>query len=150
MADLQGERTVEIDAPRERCYAIAADLERAPGWQRSLVSVAVVERDAEGRPLVVDTESDASVRTVRSRMRFRYDPPAGIAWSQDQGDLKALDGSWAFADLGGGRTRATYALRVDPGRLLGMLLRGPAEERVRHALVDRTAEEIKVRAERDA
>jgi uncharacterized membrane protein len=150
MADLHGERTVEIDAPRERCYAIAADLERAPGWQRSLVSVAVVERDAEGRPLVVDTESDASVRTVRSRMRFRYDPPGGIAWSQDRGELKALDGSWAFADLGGGRTRATYALRVDPGRLLGMLLRGPAEERVRHALVDRTAEELKARAEGSA
>jgi uncharacterized membrane protein len=150
VAELSGERTVEIEAPAERCFAIAADLERAPGWQRSLVSVTVAERDAEGRPAVVDTVSRASVRTLRSRMRFRYDPPGAIAWSQERGDLKAVDGSWAFAALGDGRTRATYALRVDPGRLLGMLLRGPAEERVRRALVDQTAEELKARAERGA
>jgi uncharacterized membrane protein len=147
MAELSAERTVDIEAPAERCYAIAADLEQAPGWQRSLVSVAVLEREADGRPLVVDTESDASVRTVRSRMRFRYDPPGAIAWTQERGDLKGLEGSWAFADLGDGRTRATYALRVDPGRLLGMLLRGPAEERVKRALVDQTAEGLKTRVE---
>src|SRR6188472_265935 len=147
MPDLHGERTVEIHAPRERCHAIAADLEHAPSWQRSLVSVAILERDAEGRPVLVDTESDASVRTVRSRLRFRFDPPGAIAWEQERGDVKRLQGSWTFAELEPGRTRATYALRIDPGRLLGMLLRGPAEERVRRALVDATAEGLKARAE---
>jgi uncharacterized membrane protein len=147
MADLNGERSVEIAAPLEHCYAIAADLEHAPEWQRSLVSVVVLERDADGRPLVVDTRSDASLRTVGARMRFRYDPPEGIAWTQERGDLKRLEGSWTFADLGDGRTRASYALRVDPGRLLGMLLRGPAEEKVRRALIDATAEGLKARAE---
>jgi uncharacterized membrane protein len=147
MAELSAERTVEIDAPRERCHAIAADLEQAPDWQRSLVSVAVVERDAEGRPVVVDTESDASVRTIRSRLRFRFDAPGAIAWEQERGDVKGLQGTWTFAEHGPGRTRATYALRIDPGRVLGLLLRGPAEERVRRALVDATAEGLKARAE---
>lgn len=147
MAELRGERTVEIEAPAERCFAIAADLERAPGWQRSLVSVTVAERDAEGRSAVVDTVFDASVRTLRSRMRFRYEPPGAIAWAQERGDLHRLEGSWRFADAGDGRTRATYALRVDPGRLLAMLLRGATEERVRRALVDATADGLKARAE---
>jgi len=148
MGELSGQRTVEIAAARERCHAIAADLEHAPDWQRSLVSVAVLERDATGRPVLVETESDAGVRRVRSVLRFRFDPPGAIAWEQERGDVKGLQGSWTFEAVGPGRTRATYALRVDPGRLLGMLLRGPAEERVRRALVDATADELRIRAER--
>lgn len=142
-----GERTVEIAAPVERCWAIAADLERAPEWQTSLVSVAVLERDGAGRPTLVDTVSDAKVTTVRARLRFTYDAPHRIDCVQERGDVKALRGRWTFAPLSGGGTRATYALEVDPGRMLGMLLRGPAVDRVRARLVDQAAEELKRRAE---
>ena len=50
-------------------------------------------------------------------------------------------------DLGSGRTRATYGLEVDPGRMLGMLLRGPAEGKVRDFLVGGAADGLKERAE---
>ena len=50
--------------------------------------------------------------------------------------------------MGGGRTRATYTLESDPGRILGMLLRGPAEAKVRDFLVGGAAEGLKERAER--
>ena len=50
MGLIEGERTVEIDAPVERCFEIAADIEGAPEWQGSLQDVDVIERDAEGRP----------------------------------------------------------------------------------------------------
>lgn len=145
---LHGEHTVEIDAPLEEVWAIAADLERAPEWQSSLVSVDVLERDADGRPALVETVSDAKVKTVKARLRFRYDPPGRIDTEQEKGDLKALSGRWSFSDLGGGRTRATYSLEVDPGRMLGMLLRGPAVDRVREILIDDAARELKARAER--
>jgi ribosome-associated toxin RatA of RatAB toxin-antitoxin module len=144
---LTGEHSVEVAAAVERCYAIAADLERAPEWQTSLVSVDVLERDGQGRPTLVETVSDAKVKTVRSRLRFSYDEPRRIDCVQEKGDVKALTGRWTFDDLGGGRTRATYALEVDPGRMLGMLLRGPAVDRVRGILVDQAAEELKQRAE---
>jgi hypothetical protein len=49
--------------------------------------------------------------------------------------------------LGEGRTRATYALSADPGRMLGMLLRGPAEAKVRDFLLGGAAEGLKQRAE---
>lgn len=145
---ITGDHTVEVAAPIARCYEIAADLERAPGWQTSLVSVDVLERDGEGRPALVETVSDAKVKTVKSRLRFSYDPPTRIDCAQENGDVKALTGRWTFADLGGDRTRATYALEVDPGRMLGMLLRGPAVDRVREVLVVQAAEELKTRAER--
>ncbi|MDW5595662.1 SRPBCC family protein [Conexibacter stalactiti] len=144
---LSGEHTVEIAAPRERCYAIAADLERAPEWQTSLVSVDVLERDGDGRPTLVETVSDAKVKTVKSRLRFSYAPPQRIDTEQEKGDVKALSGRWTFEEIDAGRTRATYALEVDPGRMLGMLLRGPAVDRVREILIVQAAEELKVRAE---
>ncbi|MGZ8633168.1 MAG: type II toxin-antitoxin system RatA family toxin [Solirubrobacteraceae bacterium] len=147
MGTLRGERTVEIDAPIQRVFEVAADLERAPEWQHSLRALEVHERDGDRRATTVDTESDAKVRTIHSRLRYVYEPPTRIAWAQERGDVKAVHGWWRLEDLGSGRTRATYGLEVDPGRMLGLLLRGPAEGRVRDFLLDGTAEGLKERAE---
>jgi len=147
MAMIKGDRSVEIDAPIERCYEIASDIDNAPEWQGSLKDVEVLERDGERRALVVETESDAKVKTVRARLRFSYEPPTAIRWVQEKGDTKSLNGSWTFEDLGGGRTRATYALEADPGRVLGLLLRGPAQGKVRDFLLGDAAEGLKQHAE---
>jgi uncharacterized membrane protein len=147
MGTIRGERTVEIDAPVERVFEIAADIEHAPEWQKSLTDVEVLERDGERRAKSVETESNATVRTIRSRLRFQYEPLSAITWDQERGDVKALRGWWHFEDLGGGRTRATYGLEVDPGRMLGLLLRGPAEGKVRDFLIGGAAEGLKERAE---
>jgi uncharacterized membrane protein len=147
MGQIKGDRTVEIEAPIERCYEIAADVENATEWQGSLKDVEVLERDGERRPLLVETKSDAKVKTVRAVLRFSYDPPTGIRWVQEKGDTKSLVGSWAFEDLGSGRTRAVYSLEADPGRMLGMLLRGPAETKVRDFLLGNAAEGLKQKAE---
>jgi uncharacterized membrane protein len=147
MGQIKGDRTVEIDAPIERCYEIAADVENATEWQGSLKDVEVLERDGDRRPVLVETESDAKVKSVRAVLRFSYEPPTGIRWVQEKGDTKSLEGWWSFEDLGDGRTRATYGLEADPGRMLGMLLRGPAESRVRDFLLGNAAEGLKQKAE---
>ena len=147
MGNITGDRTVEIDAPIERCFEIAADIQNAPEWQGSLRDVEVLERDADRRAEVVETESDAKVKTVKARLRFSYDEPTGITWVQEKGDTKALRGWWEFEELGEGRTRATYGLDVDPGRMLGMLLRGPVEDKVKEFLTKDSVEGLKRRAE---
>jgi uncharacterized membrane protein len=147
MGHIKGDRTVEIDAPIERCYEIAADVENATEWQGSLKDVEVLERDGDRRPVLVETESDAKVKSVRAVLRFSYEPPTDIRWVQEKGDTKSLEGWWSFEDLGNGRTRATYGLDADPGRMLGMLLRGPAESRVRDFLLGNAAEGLKEKAE---
>jgi uncharacterized membrane protein len=147
MGVIKGDRSVEIEAPIERCYEIAADVENAPEWQGSLKDVEVLERDAEKRAVLVETESDAKVKSVRSVLRFSYEPPTAIRWEQEKGDTKSLIGWWSFEDLGDGRTRATYGLEADPGRMLGMLLRGPAEGKVRDFLLGNAAEGLKQKAE---
>jgi uncharacterized protein YndB with AHSA1/START domain len=147
MATLEASWTVEVDAPRERCYEIAADVANAPKWQGTLEEVEVIERDAEGRPGLVYTVSDAMVKKVKSEVRFSYDPPEGMRWEQEKGEAKWLTGSWEFEQLGEGRTRATYGLRTDPGRVLGMLLRGPVEGKVKELLTKSAAEGLKSEAE---
>jgi uncharacterized membrane protein len=147
MGTISGERSVEIDAPIERCYEIASDIATAPEWQGSLKDVEVLERDGQKRAVLAETESDAKVKTVRAVLRFTYDEPTAIHWVQEKGDTKSLTGSWTLEDLGGGRTRATYALEADPGRMLGMLLRGPAESKVRDFLLGDAAEGLKQKAE---
>ena len=148
MGVIKGDRSVEVDAPIARCFEIAANIEAAPEWQGSLQDVEVLERDAEKRATLVETKSDAKVKSVRALLRFSYEEPTRIEWVQEKGDTKSLHGSWTFEDLGGGRTRATYALEADPGRMLGMLLRGPAEAKVRDFLVGNAAEGLKEKAER--
>ena len=147
MGVIKGDRSVEIDAPIERCFEIAANIEAAPEWQGSLQDVEVLERDGDKRATLVETKSDAKVKSVRAVLRFSYDEPKRIEWVQEKGDTKALRGWWDFEDLGGDRTRATYALETDPGRVLGMLLRGPAEAAVRDFLLGGAAEGLKRQAE---
>jgi uncharacterized membrane protein len=144
---IKGDRSVEIEAPIERCFEIAADIEGAPEWQGSLQDVEVLERDDARRATLVETKSDAKVKSVRALLRFSYDEPTRIEWVQEKGDTKSLKGWWDLEDLGGGRTRATYALEADPGRMLGMLLRGPAESAVRDFLLGGAAEGLKKHAE---
>jgi uncharacterized membrane protein len=147
MGDLTGSRTVEIDAPLQRCFDIAADIEHAPEWQTTMRRVNVLERDGDGRALLAETEWDAKVKTISTTLRFSYAAPARIDSVQTKGDVKSLRASWSFEALDGGRTRATYSLATDPGRLLSMLLRGPAEAKVRDHLLGEAAEGLKRRAE---
>jgi len=144
---IKGDRSVEIEAPIARCFEIAANIEAAPEWQGSLQDVEVLERDGDKRATLVETKSDAKVKSVRALLRFNYDEPTRIEWVQEKGETKALRGWWDFEDLGGDRTRATYALEADPGRVLGMLLRGPAEAAVRDFLLGGAADGLKRQAE---
>ena len=150
MADLSGSHTLEIDAPIAKCFAIAADLDRAPEWQGAMKSTTVVERDEAGRGTLVETEIDASVTTAHLTLRFAYDEPHGMTWTRDSGDLKSLEGSWVFEDLGDDRTRATYALDIGLSRKLSFIVkavRGPVEARVRALITERPVEGLKERAE---
>jgi uncharacterized membrane protein len=122
---IEGRASVEIDAPIEEVFAVAADVEGSPRWQPEIKAAECLDRDDEGRQVLVRTETDAKVRTLSSTLRFGYDEPSGISWEQTEGDLKAVKGSWEFEDLGGERTRATYWMEVDLGRMLGMVIRGP-------------------------
>ena len=147
MAKMGGSASAEIEAPLEEVWAVVEDVVTAPDWQGGLVSVTPIESDDQGRPTLVESENDIKVRTVKTRVRFAYDGPTTLSWKQEKGDLKSVEGSWTLEDLGGGRTKATYTLDADPGRVLGMVIRGPVESAVRAMLVNARPGELKERVE---
>ena len=133
---IHGSATEEIEAPIATVFEVAADVEGSPRWQPEIKRVEVLERDGEGRQVLVHTESDAKVRALGSTLRFSYDEPAGLSWRQEDGDLKSVEGSWEFEALGEDRTRATYSMTVDLGRMLGMVIRGPLVDLLRGQMVE--------------
>ena len=144
---MSGSASTEIDAPIDAVWALVADVESAPAWQRGLDSSEVLDRDGEGRATRCATVTDAKVKLFRARVSFEYAPPTTLSWTQEQGDLKSMTGSWELEDLGDGRTRATYELRADPGALLSRFLKGALEEKMRAVLIEGRPAELKARAE---
>jgi hypothetical protein len=142
MGTIDGSASIEIEAPIDVVYAVAADVEGSPRWQPEIKVAECLERDG-GEQTLVHMETDAKVRTVGSEMRFAYARPTQISWAQEDGDLKSVEGSWELEDLGQGRTRATYRLEVDLGRVLGMVIRGPVVGVLRGQLVDSMPEKLK-------
>lgn len=143
MAPLTGSSTAVINAPLDQVWALVEDVEKAPEWQGGMKAIHVLERDGDGRATLCETESDAKVRTVKSTVRFHYDPPTTLSWTQERGELKSVEGSWQLEDLGSGRTRATYRIEAELGRMLGMVIRGPLVDLLREMLAGARAGELK-------
>jgi hypothetical protein len=140
---INASHTVEIEAPLADVYAVAENVPGAVIWNPAIDKVTVIETDEQGRATLVETEVDVKVKTSKSILRFSYDPPNGLRWVQEKGDVKSVDGRWELSEIGPGRTQAVYALEVDPGRVLGMLLRGPVEGQVKTYLTKGAAEGLK-------
>jgi ribosome-associated toxin RatA of RatAB toxin-antitoxin module len=125
MGKINGSSSTEIEAPVAAAYAAAADVEGSVRWQPEISVVECLDRDDVGNQVLVHMEIDAKVRRLAADLRFSYEEHRRISWVQEKGELKSVEGSWEFEDLGAGRTRVTYWLEVDLGRTLGLLIRGP-------------------------
>ncbi len=147
MGHLGGSASAEIDAPLEAVWAVVQDVMAAPEWQGGLDKMTALERDPDGRPALVETENDIKIRRVKSRVRMRYEGPTRLSWTQEKGDMESVEGAWELEDLGSGRTRASYRLDADPGRMLGLVIRGPVEAATRAILVNGRPDELKRRVE---
>ncbi|MEI6448099.1 MAG: SRPBCC family protein [Actinomycetes bacterium] len=133
---IHGKASEVIEAPIDEVYEVAADVEGSPEWQPEITKAEVLKTDKDGNQVLVRTATDAKVKQLSSELEFSYDPPNGLSWKQKKGDVKSVEGSWAFEDLGDGTTKATYEMTVDLGRTLGLVIRGPLVDVMRGQLVD--------------
>ena len=99
---IEGSATTVIEAPIAEVFGVAADVEGSPRWQPEIKVAECEEHGPNGEQVLVHIETDAKVRTLTSEMRFSYDEPDGLSWVQEEGDLKSVEGSWEFEDLGDG------------------------------------------------
>jgi carbon monoxide dehydrogenase subunit G len=150
MGKIEGSASTEIEAPIDAVYAVAADVEGSRQWQPEIEVAECTERDSKGNQVLVHMETDTKVRLLSSEIRFSYEEPNRVSWVQEDGDLKAVEGSWELEDLGDGRTRATYSMEVDLGRKLGLLIRGPLVGVLRGKMVDSMPDKLKRFVEGDS
>jgi ribosome-associated toxin RatA of RatAB toxin-antitoxin module len=143
MGTVKGSANTEIAAPIATVYQAAADIEDSPRWQPEIKVAECLERDGDGNQVLVHMEADAKVRRLVSEIRVNYERPSRISWVQENGDVKSVEGSWEFEDLGGERTRVTYHLEVDLGRTLGLLIRGPLVGILRSQMAGAMPERLK-------
>ena len=113
MAD-EARESIHVEAPPERCYAVAIDFDRYPEWATDVKSVEVLDHDAEGRGTRVQYRISALGKTISYILAYDYaDAPEGFAWELESADyLKRLDGHYTFDALDGG-TQVGYVLAVD-------------------------------------
>ena len=78
-------------------------------------------------------------------MAFRHFGKAAFVQLKDRTGV--LQTYVAIQDLGDGKTRATYALKGDTGRMLGLLIKGPVQDKLKEWLTKDAAEGLKARAE---
>lgn len=147
MAKLSESASTEIESPIDAVWAVVADVSSWPEWQGTLGSLDVLEQDGEGRASLCAVEFDAKVTKVKMKLACEYSAPSRMSFERVSGDLSSLAGSWRLADLGEERTRATYALDVNPGGVLNFLLNAERIGKLRGALVDVRPGELKARAE---
>jgi uncharacterized membrane protein len=139
------DHTVEIEAPIETCFDAIVDYETFPGWQSAVASIEVRDRHENGLGRRVSLFIEAMAQKVDYTLAYDYDRPTRIGWSFVEGHgVDDIDGEYTFEDLGGGRTRATYRLGIDPSLPIpGMIAR-----RVHRLTLKRSVEELKAEAER--
>jgi hypothetical protein len=144
---------VVIGAPLERCEALLLEPERLPEWYETLDAVKVLERDAEGRPSVVEIVVELPRGSVRFDLEQRYEGPGRIVGRQVGGDGKIVDVAteWRLEALEDGATRATYRFAARArSRLLRVALRAPATRRlVENDLIRGFPEALRREAEMD-
>jgi ribosome-associated toxin RatA of RatAB toxin-antitoxin module len=130
-------RSEDIAATPQQCYDALTDFEHVPDWQGAVRSIAVLERDEQGRGTVVRYEVDAKLKRVRYTLRQVHDPPDRLGSEYLEGDFRDFAGEWRFKPAGDGRTHVELDLRIDPGRFVPGPLRGAISDAVmRRALRD--------------
>jgi uncharacterized membrane protein len=139
-------QTITIEAPVERVWDIASDVERYPEWARDVKDVVVRSRDKEGRPQEVEFRASALGRSTHYTLRYDYaDAPSVLAWSMVRGDIqRAIDGSYHF-DHADGSTQVRYDLSIELVVPLPGFVKRRAEVRILN-----TVRELKTRAESPA
>jgi hypothetical protein len=141
----RAERSAEIDAAPEDCFAALLDYEEFPDWQRAVKSTEVLSRDEEGRGRDVEFRIDAKVRDVRYVLRYSYDPPGWVGWEFVEGDVKDVGGEFTLdpAEGDGRRTLATYRVELDPG----LWLPGPLKKVLTDQVMKGAVDDLKRRVE---
>ncbi|HSL27377.1 MAG TPA: SRPBCC family protein [Acidimicrobiia bacterium] len=123
--------TIEIKASPAEVFSVAADLESYPQWATGVRQVEILEKDAKGRAHRARFVIDGMIKEITYTLIYSYDEPNEMVWEAEPGpDLKELEGSYVFREVGEGRTEVVYGLKVEPAFTIPGFLRKQAEKQL--------------------
>jgi uncharacterized protein YndB with AHSA1/START domain len=135
--------TTTIDAPPERCFEAAVDVERYPEWALGISSVSVLDHDDQGRPVRVEFVAEAIGRRTRYVLAYDHSQaPRRLSWTLVEGDLtRRLEGAYTFRPADGagldGLTEVCYELDIELAVPLPGFVKRRAETKILHAALPR-------------
>jgi uncharacterized membrane protein len=124
-------QTMEIDAPADDLYQVAADIESYPEWANGVKEVEVLERTPDGLVERARFVVEGFVKEIEYVLRYTHDRPHTMSWvAEESKDVKMLEGSYTFNDSGDGATEVVYGLRVELNFTIPGFLRRQAEKQI--------------------
>ena len=122
--------SIEVDAPAEAIYEIAADVAAYPDWAQGVSSVEVLAEDDEGRVSEAAFTISGFVKEISYTLRYTHEPPSRLAWEAvPGGDVKKMTVSYDLKP-NADKTTVTYALRVQPNFRVPGLAMPQGEKRI--------------------
>ena len=124
-------QTLEIDAPAEALYDVAADIASYPKWATGVKEVEVLESTSEGLVERARFVLEGFVKEIEYVLRYTHDRPNVLSWvaEEDSKDVRMLEGSYTF-NVVDGATEVVYALTVEPNFTIPGFLRRQAEKQI--------------------
>lgn len=121
---------MEIDAPPEALYDVAADVASYPEWAIGVKEVEVLELDESGRVNRARFVLEGFVKEIEYILEYTHDRPNVLSWvAEASDDLKMLEGSYQFTTLDDA-TEVVYSLAVEPNFTVPGFLRRQAERQI--------------------
>jgi ribosome-associated toxin RatA of RatAB toxin-antitoxin module len=136
MGGFAGSASAEIAAPLDLVYATVSDIAGYVDWQPGLDAATVLERDRWDRQTLVRIEMTRGGRPIRSELRFSYSPGERVRWYQERGDASHFEGTWTLESVRRGVVRATYAIDLDLGGVLGLMMSGRLAAKLSERFID--------------
>jgi ribosome-associated toxin RatA of RatAB toxin-antitoxin module len=110
------QRTITINAPVEKCWAVISDYERYPEFLPEVKKIRTMNR--RGNEVDVQYEAEV-VKVIKYTVHMKEEGPRKLSWSFIDGEfMKDNKGGWALEDGGNGTTKATYSIEVEVGMLV--------------------------------
>lgn len=124
-------QSIQVEAPAEVVFDVAADVANFPDWATGVRETEVLEVNEDGYPARARWMVDGMIKTITYVLQYTYDGIARIEWTAEPGDdIAEMVGRYEFYELEDGGTEVVYALRVSPNFKVPGLLRRQAEKQI--------------------
>lgn len=112
-------RTIFINAPIERVFAVITDFAAYPQFLPDVTSARVLRTAGDTQDVQFSLKL---MTTVQYTLRMQLDSPQGVAWHLVEGQfMRSNSGSWALRTVADG-TEAIYTVDIGLGMLVPKLI----------------------------